>query len=349
MRSFDKERMKISLEKEAEIMKQLEAIYRQVLRDVNDKIKILRGGDEDLQSKIYQRKYQEQLKNQLEVILKYMAEKEYDKIRSYLEECYEQGYIGTLYSLQKQGVPLVIPIDQSAVVKAIQIDSKISKGLYQALGVDANRLKKVIAHEISRGIAGSMTYADIARNVDNQAHTGLSNAMRIVRTEGHRIQQAAAFDCAKAAKERGADVVKIWDATLDGKTRPNHRKLHGQVREVNEPFELGGMKAMYPGEFGIPSEDCNCRCNMLEKSRWELDMEETHWLGRTESMSDEQLQPIADKLHISVSELRKYSNQIIPVKADSYGDFMRQYKKIWNYETSDLKTQVEAERAAKRK
>lgn len=39
--------------------------------------------------------------------------------------------------------------------------------------------------------------------------------MRITRTEGHRIQQASTLDAQRAAKKRGADVVKQWDSTLD--------------------------------------------------------------------------------------------------------------------------------------
>ena len=134
---------------------------------------------------------------------------------------------------------------------------------------------------------------------------------------------------------------------MDGRTRPTHRRLHGQIKEIEEPFEIDGKTAMYPGEFGDPSEDCNCRCKMQERSKWGLGSEETAYLGRTENMTNEQLQPIADKLHISVDELRKYSKQIIPVKADSYEDFMRQYNKIWNYQGSDLQKQVEANRRRK--
>jgi uncharacterized protein with gpF-like domain len=66
-------------------------------------------------------------------------------------------------------------------------------------------------------------------------------------------------------------VVKQWDSTLDGRTRPTHRKLDGQIREVDEPFEMDGKKAMFPGDFGDPAEDCNCRCASLTRARWGLD------------------------------------------------------------------------------
>ena len=63
---------------------------------------------------------------------------------------------------------------------------------------------------------------------------------------------------------------KQWDSTLDGETRPNHRLLDGQVRELDEAFEVSGMKVNAPGHFGIAAEDCNCRCCLLQRARWAL-------------------------------------------------------------------------------
>lgn len=38
---------------------------------------------------------------------------------------------------------------------------------------------------------------------------------------------------------------------------------------------------MYPGGFGDPSEDCNCRCCLLQRAKWALSEEEyyTKWDG----------------------------------------------------------------------
>ena len=74
-------------------------------------------------------------------------------------------------------------------------------------------------------------------------------------------------------------MVKQWDATLDGDTRPTHRALDGQIRETDKPFESSsGRTARYPGDFGDPAEDCNCRCVALTRARWELDASELQTL-----------------------------------------------------------------------
>lgn len=200
----------------------------------------------------------------------------YGTIDKYLNGCYETGYVGTMYSIAGQGVPLVIPVDQAAAVKAVLTDSKVSNGLYNALGVNVKKLKKTITQEISRGIASSLPYSDIARNISSVSKAPLSRAKTIARTEGHRIQQTSARDAQYAAKKKGADVVKQWDAALDGRTRDSHARVDGEIRELDEKFS-NGLK--YPGDpSGGAAEVVNCRCTANTRARWALDEEELQTL-----------------------------------------------------------------------
>jgi SPP1 gp7 family putative phage head morphogenesis protein len=182
--------------------------------------------------------------------------------------------VGTAYDLHGQGVPLILPIDRNAAVKAVTTDSKINEGLYESLGVDTKKLKKTISSEITRGIASGMPHSDIAKNIARYAKAPLGRAKTIVRTESHRIQQASKLDAQKAAKAKGANIVKQWNSTLDGDTRPSHRKLDGKFADVDGFFEMDGKKARYPGDFGDPAEDCNCRCQLLQRARAALDEDE---------------------------------------------------------------------------
>ena len=277
MNKREKEVIHAQLDSEKAVLKQLEKQYQTALNDINRKIRLLTT-DELTQSKIYQIEYQKALKNQISSILDTLQGDEFSTIQQYLHDSYTTAFVGTAYDIAGQGIPLIMPIDQAAAVKAIMTDSKISGGLYDALGVDIKDLKKAISNEVTRGIATNQTFADIARNISNVSKVPLSNARRIARTEGHRIQQASAYDSQQAAKAKGADVVKQWDSTLDGATRPVHRELDGQIREIDEPFSAHGKKAMYPGGFGDPAEDCNCRCVSLTRARWGLDEDELQTL-----------------------------------------------------------------------
>lgn len=279
MNKRQKEVIQSQLNDEKEVLKRLEKQYSAALNDINTKIRILQS-DELTQSRIYRIEHQKALKSQVSGILEKLHSDEYSTIEQFLKDSYTSGFIGTTYDLFGQGVPLIMPIDPKDAVRAVMTDSKISGGLYSAIGVDVKKLKKSISAEISRGLASDMSYEDITRNIANTTRAPLSRARTIVQTETHRIKQASAFDAQVKAKGKGADVVKQWNSTLDGETRKTHRKLDGQIREVDEPFEMDGQKAMYPGDFGDPAEDCNCRCVSLTRARWALSEEELETLKK---------------------------------------------------------------------
>lgn len=267
--------MQEQLKTEKGVLKALEKEYTEALQAVNDRIAEMLGrNDANLPHVIRRIEYQKMVKAQVQSALDSLHAKEYETISEYLKDSYTDAFVGTMYTLHHQDVPIIVPIDQNAVVKAITIDSKVKGDLYTALGVDVSKLKKTIASEITRGIASGLLYDDITRNIALAGGITAKRAKTITRTEAGRVQEQATFDAANKALAAGADVVKQWSAIRDGKTRDTHRMLDGQVREVNEPFTVGGHKAMHPHGFGIAAEDCNCRCTMLTRARSALDADE---------------------------------------------------------------------------
>lgn len=293
------------LNAEKRVLKELEAQYRAALNDINKKIAILQS-DELTQSRIYRIEHQHALKAQVQAVLDKLQSDEYGTISKFLTDTYSDAWVGTAYDLFGWGVPLIMPVDPAEAVKAIQTDSQINGSLYESLGVDTKKLKKSISGEITRGLAGGMSTNEIARNITNATKAPLSRAKTIVRTESHRIQQASCYNAQLSAKSKGADVVKMWDATLDGDTRPTHRSLDGQVRDVEELFEMDGKSARYPGDFGDPAEDCNCRCQSLQRAKWALDENELQTLkDRAEFFGLDKTKNFEDfkKKYLKVSEI----------------------------------------------
>lgn len=291
------------LDNEEAVIKRLKQVYAQSLKDINTKAQELQNqiiglqaaldtvedADEKarlksmIQSKVYQKQYQDALKKQVASILDNLHVEEFKTISEYLQKCYEEGFIGTLYDLQGQGIPLAMPLDQEAMVRAVQLDSPIKEGLYAHLGEDVKQLKKHITAQVSRGISTGMSWEMIALQLSGKMMGAYQNpggslayAMRIARTEGHRIQIQGAMDACYKARDVGADVVKQWDATLDGKTRPSHQNVDGEVRELDEPFSNG---LMFPGDpSGGAAEVVNCRCGLLQRARWALNENELETL-----------------------------------------------------------------------
>lgn len=276
------------LKDEKAVIKQLEKSYQEAIADIDKYILQLlaRKDTENLQSIIYQVKYQEAIKKELESYLTVLHSKNFDTIDEYLKECYEQAHIGTLFDLQGQGIPLILPLDQEQMISAITLNSRLSAPLYNALGYNVDVLKLNVLQEISRGIAQGLSYQEMARNLKNVTNVDYNKTLRIAKTEGHRIQQEATYNVQKRAIEKGADIVKQWDSTLDGKTRPTHRALDGQIIGVDEYFKSeSGYKALYPSGFGVASEDCNCRCCLLQRAKWALSDEEfTKMNGKTNEL-----------------------------------------------------------------
>lgn len=269
MNSYQRDYLTTNLKNEKAVLKYIKLQYLEALKEVNLKISDLLDNP-DLQSKIYQRKYQEALRKQLEEIIGKIDN--YDTIYEYLNECYINGFVGTLYDIHKQGIPLMIPMNQQQVAYALLHETKLSRGLYATLGWNNQRLAMLVNQEISRGIASALSYIDVARNVQKKFQIGINNAQRIARTEGHRVQTTAAFHAQHHAVDYGCDILKQWDATLDARTRDSHREVDGELREIDEDFSNG---LRYPGDpEGRPEEVINCRCALLSRPRWALDKKE---------------------------------------------------------------------------
>ena len=330
MTNYQRETIQYSLEQEKKILNTLKRDYKEAGKTIENRIKnLLKREDAELIHVIHQVNYQKALKSQIDDVLDKLNDGTYSSILKYMEDSYGTGFTSSLYRLQKQGVPLIFPMDRNEILRAVQTNSKISKRKY---GKSFTKMKNTIRKEVTRGISTSMSFGDMARNIDNTMQSGLYNSYRVARTEGHRINQEASFDAMTKAKEAGADVVKKWDSTLDGRTRSTHRSLEGQVRELEDPFEVGGKKAMYPSGFGLASEDINCRCVVLEIGRWELDEDEGFTKnvdGKIVDFSNaKDYEDFRKKYYAEAEKIEKEVAEIRPVKTDKWSR---------NYDTSIAK------------
>jgi hypothetical protein len=90
-------------------------------------------------------------------------------------------------------------------------------------------------------------------------------SLRIVRTEVIRASNHGSLEGARVtAEETGIDLVKVWLATPDPRTRDSHSEADGQRVGLEEAFTVGGHRAMYPGDASLPAaESVNCRCTLV--------------------------------------------------------------------------------------
>lgn len=282
MNKVEKEITQAQLKDEERALKELKRAYAQARKDVKAQISALnaRTDMQNLQSIIYQKQYQQALLKQIEGVLDDLNKGQYKTMDDFLHGSYANGYIGSMYNLESQGIPMTVPIDPAKMERAIKTDSKLSKSYYQnrILPENLTKLKKSIRTELTRGIASGKTWLEvayqIAEGMNSPFNKALSDAMRIVRTEGHRINQQGFLDAGDVAKDKGADIVKQWDATLDSVTRPWHQEADGQIREWDDFFLVHGEQMKAPSIGGSASNVINCRCQLLQRARWALDEDE---------------------------------------------------------------------------
>ena len=149
----------------------------------------------------------------------------------------------------------------------------------------ANRLRHFLTTEAPQRLSGMVqTTRDLVSSVlvkagelglgapeaarllrDKVAELTPGRALLVCRTE---LVAASNFGSFIGAEATGLDLLKVWLATSDGRTRDTHRAVNGQAVAMDGLFRVGGYPAKYPGDPQLPgSEVVNCRCAVTYKPK----------------------------------------------------------------------------------
>jgi SPP1 gp7 family putative phage head morphogenesis protein len=128
-----------------------------------------------------------------------------------------------------------------------------------------------IRQVISSGIREGKSYADMAKDIKSRVDVTAGKAQTIARTEGHRAREMGKLAATQKAHDQGLIFKRRWVATLDKDTRDTHGAMDGQEIDVYDEngnpgvFESPeGGTTEFPGGFGRPEEDINCRCTTVD-------------------------------------------------------------------------------------
>jgi hypothetical protein len=163
--------------------------------------------------------------------------------------------------LRVVGITAAIPAIDTTIFSAMQ---NYSKHLIDSLGADATAK---IYSEFASGLIGQKSPFEVMQAVgSNLNDKGIFNSIAaraetITRQETGRILEEAS----QARLEKAAEVVpglqKMWQHGTSKVPRLTHLAAEGQVRDVNEPFMVGGEALMYPRDMaGSPGNTINCSC-----------------------------------------------------------------------------------------
>lgn len=124
--------------------------------------------------------------------------------------------------------------------------------------------KKVINAVMLQGILQGESIDKMAKRFEEVGVRNEKASVRYARTATTGAENAGRIDGYRRAQKLGIHVIKVWLATLDGRTRDSHRALDGEEQEVEKEFSNG---CMHPGDPNCPdpSEVWNCRCTLITK------------------------------------------------------------------------------------
>jgi hypothetical protein len=121
-----------------------------------------------------------------------------------------------------------------------------------------------ITSAVVQGILQGESVPKIAERFRNVAEMDYKASIRDARTSVTSAQNAGRIEAMHRAENMGIRMLKQWLATLDDRTRHEHRILDGQRQYVDEPFEVEGYQIMYPADPSAePEMVYNCRCTMV--------------------------------------------------------------------------------------
>ena len=189
-------------------------------------------------------------------------------INGYLPEVYAVNHNYGTYEIEKGSrINTQYTMYDRQTVERLMRDNPDLLPRKAAVNVPKDQLwnKKHINSAITQGILQGESIDKIsqrlAATVTDMSHT---SAIRNARTMTTSAQNGGRIDSYKRAESMGIKMLQVWMATLDSRTRHEHRQLDGQKRKVGEAFEVEGEKIFFPGD---PSADpalvYNCRCTLV--------------------------------------------------------------------------------------
>jgi hypothetical protein len=137
--------------------------------------------------------------------------------------------------------------------------------LEERIGLRRTDIGNRVRQTVTQGFIREDSYEDQARNLKDLIVKDYARTGRTLEDIGHQVQSDAFVKSFKDVAEEEIEITKTWVSAGDDRVRDSHAALDGQTVRADEKFTIPsgpnkGATADGPGLWGIPSEDCGCRC-----------------------------------------------------------------------------------------
>lgn len=138
-------------------------------------------------------------------------------------------------------------------------------------GIDQTTIEKIknVLEDILSQNLSRREQAKLFEETLNDPAFNRARSLVIARTES---TTAANYGINMGAESSDYEVEKFWINTKDKRTRRTHLLMTQDPIAINQPFLVGGVPMMYPGDPSAPAaEVVNCRCVMSTKAQLDAD------------------------------------------------------------------------------
>lgn len=248
---------------EKDLAKDLQSLYKSLASEITKDIAQLQKeiDTDDKHWKKLQKERLESIRASMYQQINQVEKQEKQSLWSFLKHQGDTAFNALFYEFEmSQKIPLTFAMLSDKQLETIINTPVASRKLSTRLKGNATKMKKNMNRVLVRGFAKGLSTEKMALQISEIGGASYRRSMNIARTEAGRVTGVTTQKSQQDAINAGARVKKKWVSTLDGSTRHTHQQLDGQVREVDEYFEIAGKKTLQPHMFGRAEEDCNCRC-----------------------------------------------------------------------------------------
>lgn len=189
-------------------------------------------------------------------------------LKAGMAQQYQEAFYRTAFSVETEAAAKLGFGKLNPKVIARAIENPLDRvGFLQRNRDNQARLARQLKEQLTQGLIQGESYQQTARRIKERMDVGAENVLRIARTENHRCQIQGQLDSYEQAEAAGVEMVRVWVATLDDRTRDDHQQMDGV--EANDdnlfPSPVGLIEG--PGLSGDPAFDINCRCTVRGEIR----------------------------------------------------------------------------------
>lgn len=243
--------------------KSLASTYRALLRDMQNSIANVYSkiDDNDMLNSLrkYHRKenIEKTMASMIDELSKTKYKGMYNQLRDQLLFSYKYYYeaLTTVSGKDYKLTPL-----KTSWIRAIIENEDVGTKLKEVVQKDRVDLIYKVKSNLIQGVNRGESFSQMAKRMQKVVNNDYQKAVRIARTETHRVKEAGTYESALKGEKAGIKQVKTWNSSNDGRTRKEHRRLDGKTIPLDEYFRVGSAKALKPGGTGRPEHDINCRC-----------------------------------------------------------------------------------------